>query len=96
MNRPVDPATVCWGEIGLAGELRAISDSERRIAVQSLKPPYHRVFQILRDQLFSHAAPMADADEHAPCHHGDVGEYVSDYSIQGVPGHLRQMQKSHP
>ena len=31
MNRPVDPATVCCGEIGLAGELRAISDSERRI-----------------------------------------------------------------
>ena len=31
MNRPVDPATVCGGEIGLAGELRAISDSERRI-----------------------------------------------------------------
>ncbi|MEI8186306.1 MAG: DNA repair protein RadA [Chlorobiaceae bacterium] len=31
MNRPVDPGTVCCGEIGLAGELRAISDSERRI-----------------------------------------------------------------
>jgi DNA repair protein RadA/Sms len=31
LNRPVDPATVCCGEIGLAGELRAISDSERRI-----------------------------------------------------------------
>ena len=31
MNRPVDPAAVCCGEIGLAGELRAISDSERRI-----------------------------------------------------------------
>ena len=31
MNRPVDPATVCGGEIGLAGEVRAISDSERRI-----------------------------------------------------------------
>jgi len=31
MNRPVDPAAVCSGEIGLAGELRAISDSERRI-----------------------------------------------------------------
>ncbi|MEI7695092.1 MAG: DNA repair protein RadA [Chlorobium sp.] len=31
MNRPVDPSTVCCGEIGLAGELRAISDSERRI-----------------------------------------------------------------
>jgi len=31
MNRPVDAATVCCGEIGLAGELRAISDSERRI-----------------------------------------------------------------
>ena len=31
MNRPVDPASVCCGEIGLAGELRAISDSERRI-----------------------------------------------------------------
>jgi DNA repair protein RadA/Sms len=31
MNRPVDPEAVCCGEIGLAGELRAISDSERRI-----------------------------------------------------------------
>ncbi len=31
MNRPVDPSTVCCGEIGLSGELRAISDSERRI-----------------------------------------------------------------
>ncbi len=31
MNRPVDAATVCCGEIGLSGELRAISDSERRI-----------------------------------------------------------------
>ena len=31
MNRPVDPNAVCCGEIGLAGELRAISDSERRI-----------------------------------------------------------------
>jgi DNA repair protein RadA/Sms len=31
MNRPVEQATVCCGEIGLAGELRAISDSERRI-----------------------------------------------------------------
>ncbi len=31
LNRPVDAGTVCCGEIGLAGELRAISDSERRI-----------------------------------------------------------------
>lgn len=30
-NHPVDAATVCCGEIGLSGELRAISDSERRI-----------------------------------------------------------------
>jgi DNA repair protein RadA/Sms len=31
MNRPADPLAVCCGEIGLSGELRAISDSERRI-----------------------------------------------------------------
>ncbi|TCD48392.1 DNA repair protein RadA [Chlorobium sp. N1] len=31
MNRPVEEQTVCCGEIGLSGELRAISDSERRI-----------------------------------------------------------------
>lgn len=31
MNRPVEERTVCCGEIGLSGELRAISDSERRI-----------------------------------------------------------------
>ena len=31
LNRQVDPVSVCCGEIGLAGELRAISDSERRI-----------------------------------------------------------------
>uniref|UniRef100_Q3ASI1 DNA repair protein RadA n=1 Tax=Chlorobium chlorochromatii (strain CaD3) TaxID=340177 RepID=Q3ASI1_CHLCH len=31
MNRTIDAGTVCCGEIGLAGELRAISDSERRI-----------------------------------------------------------------
>ena len=28
---PVDPTTVCTGEIGLSGELRAVSNSERRI-----------------------------------------------------------------
>lgn len=31
LNRPMDAATACCGEIGLSGELRAISDSERRI-----------------------------------------------------------------
>ncbi len=30
-NLPVDASTVCCGEIGLSGELRAVSDSERRI-----------------------------------------------------------------
>lgn len=30
-GRPVEPFTVCCGEIGLSGELRAISDAERRI-----------------------------------------------------------------
>ncbi|ABB23788.1 DNA repair protein RadA [Pelodictyon luteolum] len=31
LNRPQDASSVCCGEIGLSGELRAISDSERRI-----------------------------------------------------------------
>ncbi|NTW82821.1 MAG: DNA repair protein RadA [Chlorobiaceae bacterium] len=31
LNRTVDPLSVCCGEIGLSGELRAISDSDRRI-----------------------------------------------------------------
>lgn len=30
-NLPVEASTVCCGEIGLSGELRAVSDSERRI-----------------------------------------------------------------
>ncbi|NTU96887.1 MAG: DNA repair protein RadA [Chlorobiaceae bacterium] len=30
-GRPIDPFSVCCGEIGLSGELRAISDIERRI-----------------------------------------------------------------
>jgi DNA repair protein RadA/Sms len=30
-GRPVDPFSVCCGEIGLSGEIRAISDAERRI-----------------------------------------------------------------
>jgi DNA repair protein RadA/Sms len=30
-NRPCNPSAVCCGEIGLSGELRAISDSDRRI-----------------------------------------------------------------
>ncbi|NTW10236.1 MAG: DNA repair protein RadA, partial [Chlorobiaceae bacterium] len=30
-NRAIDPHSVCCGEIGLSGELRAISDGERRI-----------------------------------------------------------------
>jgi DNA repair protein RadA/Sms len=31
MNRPLEDTAACSGEIGLSGELRAISDSERRI-----------------------------------------------------------------
>ena len=75
------------GEIGLASELRAISDSKQHITVQSLNP---------QQPVFSHAAPGADADEHAPCHHGDVDEYVSDCSTPGVTGHSRQIQQSRP
>ncbi len=30
-DRPVDPATVIFGEVGLAGEVRAVSMSEQRV-----------------------------------------------------------------
>jgi len=31
LDRPIDPGTVVFGEVGLAGEVRAIRQAERRI-----------------------------------------------------------------
>ena len=30
-RRPADPATVCFGEVGLAGEVRAVAQAELRL-----------------------------------------------------------------
>ena len=41
-GRPVEPATVCFGEIGLAGEVRAVTQPELRIA-EAAKMGFRRV-----------------------------------------------------
>lgn len=30
-NRPIDEKTICFGEIGLSGEVRAVSQAEQRV-----------------------------------------------------------------